>query len=91
MKIMTASELTAHALSEAIWEATGRAHYVEGIELVLTVSSKILARAILLAWAMSKDLRVEVDESYGYRWTVLGRRILPNGRTEETLVYNDGC
>jgi len=90
---MTASDLTAHSLTEAEWLARGKRYDYGGcVDVTLTVSKARLPRAIPLAWALFPNMRVDVDDTLGFKWTVhcVARDADRNVVHEDTAV-NDGC
>jgi len=93
MKVMPASELTAHTLTEAEWLARDNRHDYSGrVDMTLTVSTARLHRAIPLAWALFPKLRVDVDDALGYKWTVhCVARNADGDIVHENTVLNDGC
>ena len=95
MKKMVASELTAHALVAAANLAMRDSEIKDGEGLtgfMLTVASNRLCHAIPLAYALYRNMTIEVDNDLGYAWTVEYSVVDVSGnKTFSELVYNDGC
>ena len=93
MIIMTASELTAHALIEAERLVTRGAYTApkDTVMLTLRCHANKLPIAIPLAWALFRDMNVEADNSLNSKWVVERLVKNANGAVVDTeIVLNDG-